>query len=180
MANTTGSSPARSGMVTGLFKDRESAENAYGSLTSRGYSKDDVNLVMSDETRNKHFAADGRETEMGSKALEGAGTGAAIGGTVGATLAAVAAIGTTLALPGLGLLVAGPIAAALAGAGAGGATGGLIGALIGAGIPEERVKNYEEGIRKGGILMGVKPRTDEDAAYFEDEWKRNRGEQVYR
>jgi hypothetical protein len=167
-------------MVTGLFKDRESAENAYGSLTSRGYTKDDVNLVMSDETRNKHFAANGRETEMGSKALEGAGTGAAIGGTVGATLAAIAAIGTTLALPGLGLLVAGPIAAALAGAGAGGATGGLIGALIGSGIPEERVKNYEEGIRKGGILMGVKPRTDEDAAYFEDEWKRNRGEEVYR
>jgi hypothetical protein len=167
-------------MVTGLFKDRESAENAYGSLTSRGYTKDDVNLVMSDETRNKHFAADGRETEMGSKALEGAGTGAAIGGTVGATLAAIAAIGTTLALPGLGLLVAGPIAAGLAGAGAGGATGGLIGALIGSGIPEERVKNYEEGIRKGGILMGVKPRTDEDAAYFEDEWKRNRGEEVYR
>ena len=180
MADTTGSSPARSGMVTGLFKDRESAEGAYGSLTSRGYSKDDVNLVMSDETRNKHFAADGRETEIGSKALEGAGTGAAIGGTVGATLAAIAAIGTTLALPGLGLLVAGPIAAALAGAGAGGATGGLIGALIGSGIPEERVKNYEEGIRKGGILMGVKAKNDEDAAYFEDEWKRNRGEEVYR
>src|SRR5678809_662485 len=126
MANTTGSSPARSGMVTGLFKDRESAENAYGSLTSRGYSKDDVNLVMSDETRNKHFAADGRETEMGSKALEGAGTGAAIGGTVGATLAAVAEIGTPLALVGLGLVVAGPVGAVVAGDGGGGETGGWV------------------------------------------------------
>jgi hypothetical protein len=29
-------------------------------------------------------------------------------------------------------------------------------------------------------MMGVTPRTDEDAAYFEDDWKRNRGEQVYR
>jgi hypothetical protein len=112
--------------------------------------------------------------------LEGAGTGAAIGGTVGATLAAIAAIGTTLALPGLGLLIAGPIAAGLAGAGAGGATGGLIGALIGAGIPEERVKRYEEGIKNGGIMMGVTPRSDDDAAYFEDEWKRNRGVDVYR
>jgi len=99
---------------------------------------------------------------------------------VGATLAAIAAIGTTLALPGLGLLIAGPIAAGLAGAGAGGATGGLIGALIGAGIPEERVKDYEEGIKKGGIMMGVTPRNTEDAAYFEEDWKRNRGEQVYR
>jgi hypothetical protein len=148
-------------------------------VTSRGYKQDDVNLLMSDETRKKHFA-DGKETELGNKALEGAGTGAAIGGTIGATLAAIAAIGTTLALPGLGLLVAGPLAAALAGAGAGGATGGLIGALVGAGIPEERVKHYEEGIKNGGIMMGVTPRSDEDAEYFESEWKKNRGEEVYR
>ena len=179
MADTMGSSPARKRMVTGLFKDRESAESAYGSVTSRGYTQDDVNLLMSEETRKKHFVG-GRETEIGNKALEGAGTGAAIGGTVGATLAAIAAIGTTLALPGLGLLVAGPIAAALAGAGAGGATGGLIGALVGAGIPEERVKRYEEGIRNGGIVMGVNPKSEEDAAYLESEWKRHRGEEIYK
>jgi len=167
-------------MVTGLFRDRESAERAYNSVTTRGYSNDDVNLLMSDDTRKKHFNDDGRETELGNKALEGGATGAAIGGTVGATLAAIAAIGTTLALPGLGLLVAGPIAAGLAGAGAGGATGGLIGALIGAGIPEERVKHYEKGLQEGGIVMGVTPRSDEDAEYFETEWKNNRGEEVYR
>ena len=180
MAETTGSTTKRSRMVTGLFRDRESAERAYGSVTSRGYSNDDVNLLMSEETRDKHFTADGRETELGNKALEGAGTGAAIGGTIGATIAAIAAIGTTLALPGIGLLVAGPIAAGLAGAGAGGATGGLIGALIGAGIPEERVKHYEKGIKEGGIVMGVEPRSDEDAEYFEREWKNHRGEEVYR
>jgi hypothetical protein len=180
MAETSTARKAESRMVTGLFRDRESAESAYSSMSARGYGQDDVNLIMSDETRKKHFTDDGRETELGNKALEGAGTGAAIGGAVGATLAAIAAIGTTLALPGLGLLVAGPIAAALAGAGAGGATGGLIGALIGAGIPEERVKDYEEGIKKGGIMMGVTPRNDEDAAYFEEDWKKNRGEQVYR
>ncbi len=180
MGDTLGSSPARSRMVTGLFRDRESAERAYGSVTGRGYTQDDVNLLMSEDTRKTHFTDDGRETEMGNKALEGAGTGAAIGGTIGATLAAIAAIGTTLALPGLGLLVAGPIAAALAGAGAGGATGGLIGALIGAGIPEERVKQYEEGIKNGGIVMGVNPKSDDDAVYFEEEWKRHRGEEVYR
>lgn len=180
MTETTGSKTAHSSMVTGLFRDRESAERAYGSLTDRGYGQDDINLVMSDDTRKKHFAVDGRETELGNKALKGAGTGAAVGGAVGATLAAIAAVGTTLALPGLGLVVAGPIAAALAGAGAGGATGGLIGGLIGAGIPEERVKDYEEGIKNGGIMMGVNPRTPEDAAYFEEDWKKNYGEQVSR
>jgi len=179
MADSAGSRTASNRMVTGLFPDRDSAERAYGSMTSRGYGQDDVNLIMSDETR-KHFAVDNRETELGSKALEGAGTGAAIGGAVGATLAAVAAIGTTLALPGLGILIAGPIAAAVAGAGAGGATGGLIGALVGAGIPEETVKKYEDGIKKGGIMMGVTPRTPEDASYFEEDWRKNRAQDIYR
>src|ERR671921_1251005 len=176
MAETTGSATGRSRMVTGLFRDRESAERAYGSVTGRGYSDKDVNLLMSDETRDKHFTDDGRETELGNKALEGAGTGAAIGGTVGATLAAIAAIGTTLALPGLGLLIAGPIAAGLAGAGAGALSGGLIGALVGHGIPEEHAKRYEQGIREGGIVMGVQPRSDEDADYFENNWRQHRGE----
>jgi hypothetical protein len=67
-------------------------------------------------------------------------------------------------------VIAGPLAAAVAGAGAGAATGGLIGALVGWNIPEERVKQYEEGIKKGGILMGVRARNDDDAAYFDKQW----------
>ncbi|MGZ5715336.1 MAG: hypothetical protein ACXWIG_14360, partial [Caldimonas sp.] len=89
-------------------------------------------------------------------------------------------VATTIALPGLGLVIAGPPAAAIAAAGAGAATGGIVGALIGWGIPEERVKEYDEGIRKGGILMAVRPKSDEDAAYLEDTWKAHRGEHVYR
>jgi uncharacterized protein YjbJ (UPF0337 family) len=121
-----------------------------------------------------------RDINTGDKALEGAGAGSAIGGTVGAVLAAIAAIGTSIVIPGLGLVVAGPIAAALAGAGAGGLTGGLIGALVGSGIPEDRAKEYDEGIRNGGMVMGVNPRNDEDAGYFEQEFRNNRGESVYR
>jgi hypothetical protein len=162
-----------------MFRDRESAEGAYRSLTSRGYTKDDVDVLMSDETRKKHFSDDDVESDLGNKALEGAAVGAGIGGTLGAILAGVAAVGT-LAIPGVGLIAAGPIAAALAGLGAGGAAGGLIGALVGAGIPEERAKLYEKGINEGGIVMGVRPRSDEDADYFENEWKNHRGEHIYR
>lgn len=167
-------------LVTGLFRDRESAERAYRSVSDRGYDAQDVNLVMSDDTRQRHFSGDTVQTELGNKAAEGAGIGSAIGGTLGAIAAAVAAVGTSVALPGLGLVIAGPIAAALAGAGAGGVTGGLVGALIGWGIPEERVTEYEEGIKNGGILMGVQPRSEEDALHFEQEWNRHSGENVYR
>ncbi|WP_280156250.1 hypothetical protein [Piscinibacter sp. XHJ-5] len=171
---------AESTMVTGLFRDRESAERAYQAVTDRGYTRDDVNVVMSDETRRQHFDNAGAATELGSKAAEGAGIGGAIGGTLGAIAAAIAAIGTSIAIPGLGLVVAGPVAAALAGAGAGAATGGLVGALIGWGIPEERVKRYEQGVREGGILMGVKPRSEADAEHFEQAWRDHRGLDVYR
>ena len=168
--------------VTGLFRDRDSAERAYQSVAERGYGREDVNLVMSDETRQRHFSDEGPDvqTELGSKAAEGAGIGGAIGGSVGAIAAAIAAVGTSIAIPGLGLVIAGPIAAALAGAGAGAAAGGLAGALIGWGIPEERVRHYEKGIKDGGILMGVRSRNAEDAAHFEDQWRRSDGEQVHR
>ncbi len=168
-------------MLTGMFRDRDSAEKAYNSAISRGYSKDDVNLMMSDKTRDTWFSdSDAADSGLGSKALEGAGTGSAIGGTLGAIIGGIAAIGTNILLPGLGLIVAGPLAAALAGAGAGGLTGGLVGALIGSGIPEERAKVYEEGVKSGGAVMGLTPRNQEDADYFENEWKGYRGEHIYR
>ena len=47
-------------------------------------------------------------------------------------------------------------------------------------MPEERVKRYDEGIRNGGILMGVRPRNDKDAAHLEGFWKSNRALDVYR
>ena len=165
--------------MTGLFPDRDSAEKGYQALSERGYSKDDINVVMSDETKKRHFTTAGTETELGNKAAEGAGVGGAIGGTVGAIAAAVAAVGTSIAIPGIGLVLAGPIAAALAGAGAGAATGGIVGALVGWNMPEERVKEYDEGIRNGGILMGVRPRSDDDAAHLSTEWKNNRAQDVY-
>ncbi len=166
--------------LTGLFRDRESTEGAYRSLRDRGYSEDDINVIMTDETRDKYYG-DAPDSELGNKALEGAGVGSIAGGTLGAIVGGLAAIGTSLLIPGVGLVVAGPIAAALAGAGAGGAVGGLAGALIGWGIPEDRAKLYESGLGEGGTVLGVTPRSSEDADYFENEWKTNyRGEHVYR
>lgn len=174
---------AETRVLTGMFPDRASAERAYQSLVERGYDRNDVNLVMSDEARKRHFPQDGSlgtQTELGTKAADGAGIGAGIGGALGAVVAAIAAVGSSVALPGLGLVIAGPIATALVGAGAGGAAGGLLGALIGWGIPEERVKDYETGLRGGGILMGVRPRNEDDATYFERLWRDANAQAIYR
>ena len=181
MGNSTGADRGRSEVVTGMFKDKTAAERAYNSLSERGYTKDDINVIMSDETRSKYYpeGKHSADSDFDSKALEGAGAGSAIGGTAGAILGAIAAIGTSVALPGLGLIVAGPLAGALVGAGAGGATGGLIGALVGSGIPEDRAKQYEEGVKEGGIVLGFNARNEDDAKHFESEWNQG-GEGIYR
>src|SRR5213596_3910721 len=142
--------------VTGFFKTRAAAEAAVDAIIKRGYTRDDVSVMMSDATRNKEFAVQTR-----SHAADGLGIGGAIGGTVGAVLAAIVVVATPIAIPG-GLLVAGPIAAALAGAGAGGATGGLIGLLIGTGIPEHRAKVYDTAVRGGGILLGIEAKNSDE------------------
>ena len=176
MANTTNSEF----LVTGLFNDKASAECAYDALTARGYDKDNTDVVMSNDTRDKYYSgATAEDTELGSKAAEGTGAGAAIGGTVGAVLAAIAAIGTSVVLPGLGLIVAGPLAAALVGGGVGGVAGGLLGALVGSGIPEEHAAVYETGVKSGGIVLRAAPRTAEDALFIESKWKACGGQQIY-
>jgi hypothetical protein len=97
---------------------------------------------------------------------------------VGATLAAVAAIGTTLAIPPLGLIVAGPVAAALAGGGAGAVTGGLIGALVGAGMTEPNARSYAEALRSGGVVIGVVPHNADEAEEIETTFRELNGSNV--
>lgn len=154
---------AKPKLVTGLFKNRVAAEAAVDAILKRGYTRDDISVLMSDSTRTKEFAVQAK-----SHAADGAGIGGAVGTAVGAVLAAIAVVGSTIALPGLNLVIAGPIAAALAGAGAGAVTGGVIGALVGAGIPEYRARVYESGLREGGILIGVEAKADEEVDRLEE------------
>lgn len=161
-------------MVTGVFRDRMNSQNVYEWLRNRGYTAQEINVMMSESTRSTYLAGDEKEgrTQAGSMAAEGVGVGGAIGTAVGATLAAVLAIGTSLVIPGLGLVVAGPLAAALAGGGAGAVTGGVIGGLVGLGIPESNAKAYQDALREGGVVIGVTPHNSEEVAtikkYFED------------
>src|SRR6185295_2840145 len=160
-------------LITGLFQNRVAAEAAVDALLKRGYTRDDINVLMSDATRSKEFALQAR-----THAADGAGVGGAVGGVVGAVLAAIVAVGSTIILPGLNLVIGEPFAAALAGAGVGAAPGSVIGALIGAGIPEYRAKVYESGILGGGILLGVEAKSDEEADKLEELLEALGGEHV--
>jgi hypothetical protein len=158
-------------LMTRSFRDRESAEKAYNAILARGYKGDEIHVLMSDDTRKRLFSKHEEKTDMGNKALKGAGVGGAVGVAVGATLVGLAAAATAVTVPFLGLVIAGPLAGALVGGAAGATTGGLLGLLVGAGIPEARARTYESDLKAGGIVLGVMPRHEEDTKYFETEWE---------
>ncbi len=108
-------------LMTGLFPDRESVELGYDPLSDRGYTIDDVHVMMSEDTRKRFYSSGGNETDLGIAAACGWSH-----------------------------------------------------------IPQERIKKYDEGIRNGGILLGVRPRNDQDAAYFENAWRIIRAQDVCR
>jgi hypothetical protein len=176
------------GMVTGLFKTKECAERGYRCAVRLGYENSDIDVLMSEETRHRCFApGQDTKTDLSGSATKGAAEdgipavdlGGPVGGTIGMVAPALAGAGTLLLVPVLGVFAAGPIAVALAAAGAVGLAGALMGALTKWGIPERRIEEYEQGIREGGILLGVKARSDEDANNLLQEWQASGGQLVH-
>ena len=171
--------PTKQNMVTAVFRDRANGEAAYRWLTSSGYAPSEINVLMSEKTKAQYYA--NREEELvgaSTHAAEGMAAGGALGTAVGAAAAAIAAIGTSLVVPGLGLVVAGPIAAALAGGGAGAVTGGIVGGLVGLGIPESNAAAYDQALREGGMAIGAVPHSSDDARRIKDAFKKFRGENI--
>jgi hypothetical protein len=168
-------------MVTGLFRDRDSAERAYQAATELGYPGSDINLLMTEETRERYFSSQQRNTGLSNQARHEAeepaeaadDLGGPVGGTMGTLAPVLAALGTLLLVPGI--VIAGPAAIALTAAGAVGVAGGLVGALTNWGIPKGRVEKYQADIRDGGILIGIKPRNEDDARRLKERWEKGGG-----
>jgi hypothetical protein len=164
-------------IVTAVFKDAAAVERAYHATLARGYAPGDISLVMSEETRRQHFNADQVATDLADKAATSTEKkhpsaqelGGPAGGTAATLAPALAAAGTAALLPGL--ILAGPIAVALVAAGAVAVAGGVAGALTNWGVPKTRVQDYEAHIHQGGILIGVNPRSEEEARALRQEWQ---------
>lgn len=163
-------------MLTAVFRDRHNASHAHLFLIQRGFTASDINVLMSNTTRQ--LLQDDPRHNVGSLATEGVATGGAIGTGIGAGLAAIAAIGTSVVFPGLGLIVAGPLLAAFAGGGAGAVAGGILGGLIGAGIPESNAEAYEEVLKSGGVVIGVTPRNDDERLAIQDRFDELNAENI--
>ena len=153
------------------------------SIASRGYGKGQKSTsVMTDETRKRLFPEDGLVTELGTQGSRGRrgprqSQRRHVGYRHDGPQRDLARRARCFCLPGLGIAAAGPVAAAVAGAATAGIAGGLIGALHHWGIPRiapGRIRTRDQAW--GGILPGVKPHSDADAGYFEEQWKVDQAE----
>lgn len=144
---------------SGIYYDPSDADARIRRLYDLGYTDDDISVMMADKDKAHAFVE-----KSGGHAAEGAVTGGVVGGGIGAIVAALVATGSITAIVGTGgaaiPLVAGPLAAAITGLGAGAAAGGIVGALVGAGIPKDKAVVYDEGLQRGGIVLGVNPRAE--------------------
>lgn len=171
--------------VFGLMSSQDQAQKLVDRLLSSGFRNEDISLLAPDRKdgrkdmgkfesveHSKHERLGKMGTEKHTKAPEGATTGAAAGGIIGGSIGLLAGIGA-LAIPGLGAFIAaGPIMAALGGSAIGGSVGLVVGALVGAGIPEYEAKRYEEGLKKGNVLISVHTETDKELDRAKDMMKK--------
>ncbi|HEY9681558.1 MAG TPA: hypothetical protein V6C86_08250 [Oculatellaceae cyanobacterium] len=161
--------------VVGIVHSLLEAESLVNALKASGHPESDVSVILPDKAGGKDFAH-----ENTTKAPEGAVAGASAGGVVGGTLGLLAGIGT-LAVPGVGpLIAAGPIMATLSGVAVGATAGGLCGGLIGMGVPEYEAKIYEGKVQDGNILLAVNCSNNTELKEAEETFKRYDASDIHR
>jgi hypothetical protein len=157
--------------ISGVFRSREDAEKAVNELRKVGLADNRIGLVTPGH--------DGEEIERGLPITDterpgmgramGAAVGGAMGAAGGATLGLAAA---TLAVPGVGPVIAfGMVGAALlgiVGATAGSAVGETIEEDLGEGVPHEDVYLYEDALRHGHSVVIAYTESDDQADKVED------------
>src|SRR5215213_7994725 len=160
--------------VTGVFKSRDEAERAVDQLRDLGIAEKEIG-VLSPESSPERLEAgvpvtDSEDPGMGK--TMGAAVGGAMGAAGGATLGLAAA---SLAIPGIGPVIAfGMVGAALlgvVGAAAGSAVGDTVEEELGEGIPHEDIYLYKNALRQGHSVV---------IAYAADEDQSDRAAEVLR
>jgi hypothetical protein len=142
-------------LEVGVFDTVEAAQRAIEGLQQAGFTRDEITVICSDQTKERYFKAYEHQQPAGTYDSKAVTTG----GAVGAVLAGLTVIASAVATGGLTILAAGPISAA-----AGGLAGGFIGAMMTRGVEKELANYYQQAVVEGRILVAVEdesPRANE-------------------
>jgi hypothetical protein len=149
-ADTTQSRP----LEAGVFNTVDGARRAVQDLRAAGFTQEQITVVCSNETKERHFSEFDHQQPAGTHAA----TAAIAGGTIGALLGGLTVIGAAVATGGLALWAAGPITAW-----AGGVAGGLVGAMMTRGVEKELANFYQQAVVSGQILVAAEDHGPESA-----------------
>ncbi|NJN73533.1 MAG: hypothetical protein HC799_12365 [Limnothrix sp. RL_2_0] len=158
--------------VSGIFEDRERANQVLRKLIEMGVSRENISII------GKNLQSETQITGFVSRAdviKDGLQSGAIFGALFGTMLSALSGFGV-LFVPFVGAVVAGgPIGAALLGATSGAIAGsagaGIVSALASLGLPKEKAALYETRIKSGGLMLTAEVttgQTDEVEALFRE------------
>ena len=142
----------------GVYSRVEDAQRAVTSLRDAGFTTEQITVVCSDDTKERHF----KEFEHQQPAGKNTPAAAATGGTLGAALGGIAT-------GALGVAIGGPAFIVLGGAGliTGAIVGGFLGAMARRGVDKEAADYYDQAVMHGKLLVAVEtddPQRQERAA----------------
>lgn len=152
MASTTPS--AERTIRCGVFQAVSDADRAVGALRRAGFRDEQISVLCSDESKERHFGRYGHEDPSGQHAPDSAAKGGLAGAAAGGllTLGLTTAAGIPLLALGPGLLVGGAVA------------GGFVGAMQTRGEEGALADFYDQALTRGDLLVAV---TDEEAGNAE-------------
>ena len=143
--------PTKLPVRIGVFKTVAGADRAVSELLQHGFAREELSVICSDETKERHFHDLPNPPVPGSNTVGGIAIGAAVGAVGGLALAA-----TALVTGGVTLWLVGPL---LAGGGA--LVGSFTGAMATRGFEPEVANYYDQAVRMGDILVGVECKGDD-------------------
>ena len=150
----------------GLFSSREETEQALNELKASGFAMDKVSIIAKQADENDRLSGAKMSASVGDRDVESA-TGVVGDAVSGATWGTILVGLTSLALPGIGpILAAGSLGVALLTGVAGTAMttaniGGLVKALTDLGIDESQARTYSDRLIQG-YYLAIVDGTDEE------------------
>jgi hypothetical protein len=130
----------------GVFSEMADADQAVERLLAAGFTIEQITVICSDETRQRHF----RQFEHQDPAGKHTPAAAAAGSAIGALVGGATGLAATLATGGVAILISSALAAWT-----GGVVGGLIGAMMTRGVEHELADYYDQAVAAGKILVAV-------------------------
>jgi hypothetical protein len=137
---------ANSAFEAGVFDDVDAARQAVHGLLAAGFTSEQINVVCSDETKERYFWEFEHQEPAGTFTPKAT----IAGGTIGAMVGGLAVVVSAAATGSLALWAAGPITAW-----AGGVAGGLVGAMMTRGVEKEIANFYQQAVVDGRILVAA-------------------------